>query len=52
MMKMRIILRIVPTARTKFVLFSMSFTESLTLRGELFLRMERNTSVTWQPYFP
>ena len=53
MMKMRIILRIVPTARTKFVLFSVSFSsESLTLRGELFLRMERNTSVTCQPDFP
>jgi hypothetical protein len=38
----------------EFVLFSVSFTlsESLTLRGELFLRMERNTSVTYQPDFP
>jgi hypothetical protein len=47
MMKMRIILRIVPTARTKFVLFWVSFTlsESLNLRGELFLRKERNTLV-------
>jgi len=47
MMKMRIILRIVPTARTKFVLFGVSFTltESLNLRGELFLRKERNTLV-------
>jgi hypothetical protein len=37
----------------EFVLFSVSFTlsESLTLRGELFLRMERNTSVTISPIF-
>jgi hypothetical protein len=47
MMKMRTILRIVPTARTKLVLFWVSFTlsESLNLRGELFLRKEGNTLV-------